>query len=123
MRDSCLATAQNGSCGIAETDQAAMESRNSIFPEIPALEMAYMAYQRSVRDGSESRPQGIPGGISGDKVFFMTLCYMMCTLPGAVGPHTADCNKAVRNSQAFARAFQCPPGSQMNPREKCAFFG
>ncbi|KAL1484948.1 hypothetical protein MTO96_032274 [Rhipicephalus appendiculatus] len=120
MRDNCLAAARNGSGGSVEANQTAPERRNSVFPEIPALELAYMAYQRAVTDGS---PQGIPGGISGDKVFFMTLCYMMCTLPGAVGPHTVDCNKAVRNSQAFARAFHCPLGSQMNPRQKCAFFG
>ncbi|KAH7955598.1 hypothetical protein HPB52_001694 [Rhipicephalus sanguineus] len=123
MRDSCLAAAQNGSGGSAETNKTVLERSNSVFPEIPALELAYMAYKRSVSDGSDNSPQGIPGGISGDKVFFMTLCYMMCTLPGAVGPHTVDCNKAVRNSEAFARAFRCPLGSQMNPRQKCAFFG
>ncbi|KAL3201013.1 hypothetical protein MRX96_012849 [Rhipicephalus microplus] len=45
------------------------------------------------------------------------------SVPACVGPYTADCNKAMRNFEAFARAFHCPVGSQMNPRQKCAFFG
>ncbi|XP_075739963.1 endothelin-converting enzyme 1-like [Rhipicephalus microplus] len=123
MRDTCRSAAQNGSNGSAQNTLTALGRRKSVFPEIPALELAYIAYQRAVSDGSDSSPQGIPGAFSGDKVFFMTLCYMMCTLPDAVGPYTADCNKAMRNFEAFARAFHCPVGSQMNPRQKCAFFG
>lgn len=94
----------------------------SVFPEIPALEVAYAAYRRSFADGGEEMPQGIPGGLSADQVFFMTMCYMTCTLPGAVGTQSVDCNKAVRNSEAFAQAFRCTPGSPMNPKKKCTFF-
>ncbi|KAL3201019.1 hypothetical protein MRX96_012855 [Rhipicephalus microplus] len=39
--------------------------------------------------------RGIPGELSSDQVFFMTVCYMKCTLPGAVGPQTVGCNRAV----------------------------
>ncbi|KAH6931995.1 hypothetical protein HPB50_002429 [Hyalomma asiaticum] len=94
----------------------------SVFPEIPALEVAYAAYRRSFADSGEEVPQGIPGGLSADQVFFMTMCYMTCTLPGAVGTQAVDCNKAVRNSEAFAQAFHCTPGSPMNPKKKCTFF-
>ncbi|KAK8779127.1 hypothetical protein V5799_019533 [Amblyomma americanum] len=103
-------------------DETGTESkrRSSIFPEVPALEVAHRAYHHAVR--GDDAPQGIAGNLSGEQVFFMTLCYMTCTLPGAVGPHTVDCNKVVRNSAAFAEAFSCPTGSPMNPEKKCSFF-
>ncbi|KAH7960243.1 hypothetical protein HPB49_018103 [Dermacentor silvarum] len=123
IRDGCLTSAEKQRGANAKTNQSASEIGISVFPEIPALEVAYMAYQRSLSERSDNTPQGIPKVLSGDQVFFMTLCYMMCTLPDAVGPHTVDCNKAVRNSEAFSRAFRCPLGSQMNPKQKCSFFG
>nr|XP_054923084.1 endothelin-converting enzyme 1-like [Dermacentor andersoni] len=121
-RDGCLAKSQRYVGGNAEHNQSGTGKIASVFPEIPAIEVAYAAYRHSLIDGGDEVPRGIPGGLSGDQVFFMTLCYMTCTLPGAVGPQTVDCNKAVRSSEAFARAFRCPLGSPMNPRRKCTFF-
>ncbi|KAL1484944.1 hypothetical protein MTO96_032270 [Rhipicephalus appendiculatus] len=105
--------------GITRTE---VKGCSASFPEIPALEVAYSAYRRSFSDGGDKVPQGIPGGLSSDQVFFMTMCYMTCSLPGAVGPHTVDCNKAVRSSEAFAKTFRCPSGSPMNPKKRCTFF-
>ncbi|XP_037564884.2 endothelin-converting enzyme 1 [Dermacentor silvarum] len=121
-RDGCLAAAQEAPVDDPPTYQTRTGSRTSVFPEIPALEVAYAAYRRSISESEDNSPQDIPRNLSGDQVFFMTLCYMTCSLPGAVGPHTIDCNKAVSNSEAFARAFQCPYGSKMNPKKKCTFF-
>ncbi|XP_065296923.1 phosphate-regulating neutral endopeptidase PHEX-like isoform X1 [Dermacentor albipictus] len=122
-RDSCLPGLDGQAGSGGDNTQSITGARASIFPEIPALEVAYAAYRRAVSDRGDEALQGIVGGFSGDQVFFMTLCYMTCTRPDAVGPHTVDCNKAVRSSEAFARAFHCPPESQMNPKMKCKFFG
>ncbi|XP_049528377.1 endothelin-converting enzyme 1-like [Dermacentor silvarum] len=92
----------------------------SIFPEVPALEIAYAAFQRAVRSDKDGVP-ALPG-LSPDKVFFMTLCYMACHTLNAKDAFGADCHKAVRNSPAFQAAFRCPSGSKMNPTSKCSFF-
>ncbi|XP_065296909.1 phosphate-regulating neutral endopeptidase PHEX-like isoform X2 [Dermacentor albipictus] len=122
-RDSCLAALDGHAASGGDNTHSITGASASIFPEIPALEVAYAAYRRAVSDRGDEALQGIVGGFSGDQVFFMTLCYMTCTRPDAVGPHTVDCNKAVRSSEAFARAFHCSPESQMNPKMKCKFFG
>ncbi|XP_049528803.1 endothelin-converting enzyme 1-like [Dermacentor silvarum] len=93
---------------------------NSIFPEVPALEIAYAAFQRAVRSDKDGVPALL--GLSPDKVFFMTLCYMACHTLDAKNAFGADCHKAVRNSPAFQAAFRCPSGSKMNPTRKCSFF-
>ncbi|XP_037564883.1 membrane metallo-endopeptidase-like 1 [Dermacentor silvarum] len=122
-RDGCLEALHGHSAIGGDNTQSITGTSASVFPEIPALEVAYAAYRRAVRDRGDEGLQGIAGGFSGDQVFFMTLCYMTCTRPDVMGPHTVDCNKAVRNSEAFARAFHCPSESQMNPKRKCNFFG
>ncbi|KAK8781306.1 hypothetical protein V5799_017346 [Amblyomma americanum] len=56
--------------------------------------------------------------------FFVLMCYLLCT------PNTSDesivseaiCNEAVKNSESFAVAFQCAPGTAMNPEKRCRFF-
>ncbi|KAH6929947.1 hypothetical protein HPB50_007216 [Hyalomma asiaticum] len=58
------------------------------------------------------------------QVFFVVMCYLFCT------PNTPEdtiiaetiCNEAVKNSREFAMAFQCSPGSLMNPEQRCHFF-
>ncbi|KAH7942321.1 hypothetical protein HPB49_022887 [Dermacentor silvarum] len=87
----------------------------SIFPEVPAMEVAYEAFKRSVeengtqlskRRGCFSSPPALP--------------------PAALTPadnlYGGDCNKAVMNFAPFAKAFGCPAGSKMNPATKCSFY-
>ncbi|KAH6933464.1 hypothetical protein HPB50_015247 [Hyalomma asiaticum] len=121
-KDGCLAAVVDDPVDGPHSHQARTDGWNSVFPEIPALEVAYAAYRESIGNGEDDRSQGISRNFSGDQVFFMTLCYMTCSLPGAVGPHMVDCNKAVSNSEAFARVFNCARGSKMNPKKKCTFF-
>ncbi|XP_075552125.1 endothelin-converting enzyme 1-like [Dermacentor variabilis] len=97
------------------------EGIESIFPEVPALEIAHAAFQRAVQNDKDGAPAALRG-LSPDKVFFMTLCYMACTTLDAKHAFGADCHKAVRNSPAFQAAFSCPSGSKMNPTRKCTFF-
>ncbi|KAH7938213.1 hypothetical protein HPB49_021747 [Dermacentor silvarum] len=95
------------------------EGSNSIFPEVPAVEIAYAALTDAVRED-----KGAPTlrGLPEEKVFFMTLCYMMCKARDAQRFDGADCHKVIRNSPSFHKVFKCPEGSKMNPTKKCSFF-
>ncbi|KAH9377769.1 hypothetical protein HPB48_012184 [Haemaphysalis longicornis] len=109
-RDGCLRRAEG-----------AVGGSSSLFPEIPALEVAYRAYREAAQNASADSEEGVPGAPSGDQVFFLTACYMACTASGSM--FHVDCNKAVRNFLPFAEAFGCPVDSAMNPRNKCSFLG
>ncbi|XP_070392638.1 neprilysin-like [Dermacentor albipictus] len=89
----------------------------SVFPEIPAMKITYAAYAKF----SETNPP-IDHALPEDKVFFLTLCCMTCSQRGSRNPSSADCNKAVRGSPAFAEAFSCSKRSAMNPEKACSFF-
>lgn len=65
-----------------------------------------------------------------DKLFFVSFAQAFCAKASdasmiqrlAVDPHSPEkwrVNGAVMNSGEFARAFSCPAGSPMNPRDKC----
>lgn len=91
----------------------------SVFPEVPALEVSYHAFQESVKNDLNSAEDHRLAGsesYSGDQIFFLTYCYYFC------GPSAERCNKAVKNFSPFAMAFGCAPGTPMNPRKKCTFF-
>ncbi|KAH7947864.1 hypothetical protein HPB52_016382 [Rhipicephalus sanguineus] len=98
----------------------AAEGKDSLFPEIPALEIAYTAFRDEVGDPQSA--MHISEQLNELKVFFMTICYMTCTRSGIYDSLSADCNKLARHSSAFAKAFRCPLGSNMNPKNKCTFF-
>ncbi|KAH7972756.1 hypothetical protein HPB52_016631 [Rhipicephalus sanguineus] len=91
-----------------------------IFPEIPALEIVQSALAESHDFGAEEHLALSPDLPEG-KVFFLTICYMACATPGHSDPVAADCNKLVQNSHYFAKVFNCPNGSRMNPQRKCSF--
>ncbi|XP_037555796.1 membrane metallo-endopeptidase-like 1 [Dermacentor silvarum] len=96
------------------------EANASVFPEIPAVEVAYAALQRALQqDGRRFR---IAKNLTEERVFFVTLCFMTCPRRYTPSPYRVDCNKALQNFPEFSRAFQCPEGSKMNPANKCRFF-
>ncbi|KAK8779954.1 hypothetical protein V5799_018705 [Amblyomma americanum] len=96
-------------------------NNESVFPEVPAVEVAYAALKDS-HLGGEDEPLSLGEHLPEDRVFFMTLCYLTCARPGYESLIAADCNKIVRNSETFARVYSCPKGSKMNPETKCSFF-
>ncbi|XP_050037901.2 endothelin-converting enzyme 2-like [Dermacentor andersoni] len=98
------------------------DENEAVLPDVPALEITYAALGESHLRGEESVPLALDAHLPEDKVFFMTLCYLSCAKPGDWNPIPADCNKVVRNSPAFAKAYKCREGSKMNPVKKCAFF-
>ncbi|KAH7941617.1 hypothetical protein HPB49_015529 [Dermacentor silvarum] len=93
----------------------------SLFPEIPALEIVNSAFEERTLVG-ESEHLALSPELPEGKVFFLTICYMTCAAPGHSNPMAADCNKLAQNSQYFARVYDCPKGSRMNPEKKCSFF-
>ncbi|KAL1430997.1 hypothetical protein MTO96_014410 [Rhipicephalus appendiculatus] len=103
------ASADKASCLRPEFD--------TVFPEIPALEVAHAAFLASSTDGT-----AVSGQWSAERVFFVTACFTMCNLPKTLRRFRAECNKALRNFAPFAAAFKCPPNSRMNPQKKCSYF-
>ncbi|XP_049527505.1 endothelin-converting enzyme 1 [Dermacentor silvarum] len=90
----------------------------SIFPEVPAMEVAYEAFKRHVEENDAQLSEDL----TEQKVFFITACLSSCAMTPADNLYGGDCNKAVMNFAPFAKAFACPVGSKMNPATKCSFF-
>ncbi|KAL3223978.1 hypothetical protein MRX96_027047 [Rhipicephalus microplus] len=95
-----------------------LPGNESIFPEVPAMEVAYAAFKLNfhVNDTQLSEE------LTEEKVFFITACLSSCSTTPADNLYGGDCNKAVMNFAPFAKAFGCPVGSKMNPATKCSFY-
>ncbi|KAJ0405483.1 hypothetical protein ATCC90586_000146 [Pythium insidiosum] len=89
------------------------------------VSMALKAY----RDYMATQPQG-RAEKEDEQVFFLSFAQLWCNKirDGAArqrlstsmhSPGFARVNGVAMNSPAFAAAFQCPPGSKMNPETKC----
>ncbi|KAH6925913.1 hypothetical protein HPB50_011880 [Hyalomma asiaticum] len=115
-----------GPSWLSESSHKAFDQRTfgclpsyvSVFPEIPAIEVAYAAFKRQLRDNDTQLSEEL----TEEKVFFITACMITCATTAADNIYGGDCNKAVMNFAPFAEAFQCAPGSKMNPEKKCTFF-
>ncbi|KAH6926587.1 hypothetical protein HPB50_019828 [Hyalomma asiaticum] len=90
----------------------------SIFPEIPAMEIAYAAFKRHMEENNTRLSQEL----TEEKVFFITACLTACSTTPADNLFGGDCNKAVMNFAPFAEAFNCRVGTKMNPASKCTFY-
>ncbi|KAH9360616.1 hypothetical protein HPB48_007563 [Haemaphysalis longicornis] len=88
------------------------------FPEVPAIEIAYRAFESSL--DQERVPES--DVVKQKQVFFIASCLVMCSLPGSFNRHRLDCNKAVANFPPFRDAFNCPSGVWLNYTNKCGFF-
>lgn len=56
-------------------------------------------------------------------MFFLTMCYLMCSRPGDDGPPLGDCNKAVSSFPAFSAAFGCAEDAPMSASSRrCLYF-
>ncbi|KAL3216890.1 hypothetical protein MRX96_032765 [Rhipicephalus microplus] len=90
----------------------------SIFPEVPAMEVAYEAFKLHFGEDETQLSEEL----TEEKVFFITACLSTCATTPADNLYGGDCNKAVMNFAPFAKAFSCPEGSKMNPVTKCSFY-
>ncbi|KAH9375104.1 hypothetical protein HPB48_010358 [Haemaphysalis longicornis] len=84
--------------------------------DLAALEVAYEAYRKAVREG-EPR---LLTNFTETQVFFITMCLAMCSRVGAQS--TGHCRKAVAAFRPFYDAFRCPVGLKPYQPASCAFF-
>ncbi|CAN7983506.1 unnamed protein product, partial [Ixodes hexagonus] len=92
--------------------------QDSIFPDIPGLEVVFRAFRDANRSPADASPN-FPS-MEQKKIFFLAFCHVMCVLDSkAFGD---GCNLVLKHFRPFAETFQCPLGSPMNPMKKCRFF-
>ncbi|KAL3186494.1 hypothetical protein MRX96_027532 [Rhipicephalus microplus] len=99
----------------------APQRTSSLYPLLPALEIAYDAYKR-FRNAEQDLPLRGLEDYSAEQVFFLTACHATCWENSSKHRVSPECSDAVRNFAPFAEAFKCPAGSPMNPRERCRLF-
>ena len=97
-----------------------------------AFKAAFRAYEQIVREqGEERKLPGIPYTpkqlfwVSGAAIFCQTSrpeFLKIKVLQDIHSPSSFRVNGALRNSEEFSRAWNCPVDSPMNPREKCNFW-
>lgn len=90
---------------------------------------AYRAYHAYVKaNGPEPTLPGVP--LTNDQLFFVAFARVWCgketarsgislVLTNPHSPHKYRVLGTLRNSKDFAKAFNCPAGSPMNPTNKC----
>ncbi|XP_065286535.1 neprilysin-1-like [Dermacentor albipictus] len=93
---------------------------SSLFPLAPGLTVSFMAHRAAVAKKVRYLQHRLRGfeDYTDDQLFFLTYCLMTC----ATNSSGEECNVPVRQTQAFADAYQCPSESPMNPSKKCTFF-
>lgn len=96
------------------------------------LKVAYAAYKKWVKDHSEEEP--LPGlNYTPNQLFWLAAAQNFCEKNSESGlfyliqtdSHTRERYRiigAIANSEDFARDYQCPVGSAMNPPEKCTLW-
>ncbi|XP_065282366.1 neprilysin-like [Dermacentor albipictus] len=89
----------------------------SLLSDLGALEIAH---NRFLATTAVDRGKVVSRNYTDEQVFFLTVCRILCELPAAQFRSTT-CNALLRNSPEFAEAFNCHPGSPMNPKEKCQY--
>ncbi|KAH6931005.1 hypothetical protein HPB50_021316 [Hyalomma asiaticum] len=76
----------------------------------------------------------VPGdsalNLTSEQLYFVSRCVIWCTSVGTVwrdhddgshAPYRARCNVPAMNMPSFGEAFNCAPGTKMNPVDKCVF--
>ncbi|XP_075536751.1 endothelin-converting enzyme 1-like [Dermacentor variabilis] len=102
------------------TECSGSPANRSLFPEVPALELAHAAYEAS--RGDTPQVGRITKVFTEDQIFFITACFSLCNLAPTLDSLRGECNKAVANFPEFSRAFNCGVRDPMNPQTRCSFF-
>ncbi|XP_064457314.1 endothelin-converting enzyme 2-like [Ornithodoros turicata] len=109
------------SSSIIATPRRQRVLRDDYEPDALAVKSLYEAY-RMASDDSSLRIEGLERYTS-DQLFFISSCYFYCLgraerrISRPARPHR--CNVPLANSAQFATAFNCAPGTPMNPTTKC----
>ncbi|XP_070388608.1 neprilysin-like [Dermacentor albipictus] len=92
-----------------------------LFPDLPAVDVAYSAYLQ-YRDQSSDLPlQGFKI-YSAEQLFFINYCHAGCYIDNKGGHVNPLCTAVLGKFAPFATAFSCPPGSAMNSGDRCSYF-
>lgn len=85
-----------------------------------AIEVSLDAYLYGQSAEGDARLEGFKD-YGGAALFFIASCYVRCQGSDSAPPFSGEeCDEPFRNVQGFAEAFNCEPGTPMNPTEKCA---
>lgn len=87
------------------------------------LKSAYSAYKDYLLE--HKKDTSLPEiHLSNEQLFFLRFAQTMCEIRNKknLGQDTVSLNEILYNSEEFSRAYHCPPGSVMNPNDKCAIW-
>ncbi|XP_064465250.1 neprilysin-1-like [Ornithodoros turicata] len=91
--------------------------------------LGIQSVERAWRKAAESTSVtlGYVRGFTRDQLFYVSYAIKWCGIPSLnvfkTHPDLDErCNVQLMNSDHFSRVFNCPPGSPMNPSEKCRFW-
>ncbi|XP_070388384.1 uncharacterized protein [Dermacentor albipictus] len=94
--------------------------KGALYPELPALHVAYEAYTRFRNSSTDTPLRGLEG-YSPEQVFFLTFCHATCEVDSSGLLTSQYCSNAVKNFAPFAVAFSCTSESEMNIDERCEY--
>ncbi|KAI6195799.1 hypothetical protein M3Y94_01030500 [Aphelenchoides besseyi] len=111
---------------VEELPGTKLSDSEETMEEYLGIQFAYEAYKKNVGN-SDSPLLGYP--LTGEQNFFISYAMRNCanrnvnnlrylTKQGDI-PEKYQVNVLLANTEAFAKAFSCPVGSAMNPKDKC----
>uniref|UniRef100_A0A914UNG5 Endothelin-converting enzyme 1 n=1 Tax=Plectus sambesii TaxID=2011161 RepID=A0A914UNG5_9BILA len=131
-RTACLINQFNNYCypDLGCVNGAATVTENSA--DLAGLKAAYFAYQNEQTGVEADRLPNMPS-VTDDQVFFLSFASFWCgsetnaSLSDQLltNPHTPDRFRVIgtlRNMPQFAKAFNCPANSYMNPSDRCSIW-
>lgn len=96
------------------------------------IKQSYRAYRNWIRETRNGKEEDVLPGLdfTNDQLFFLSYAQVWCSnmrkesamnriRSAAHSPGRFRVTGPLQNSEDFARAFNCPKGSYMNPEEKC----
>lgn len=110
-----------------------MDTQGENLADNGGVRMAFKAYRNFVKKYGVQYDPKLPGALvrfSPDQLFFLSFASIWCENErkesmrnsikyGSHSPSRFRVIGTVVNSRDFAKAFKCPLGSRMNPRNKC----
>lgn len=92
-----------------------------LFPDLPAVDVAYSAYVQFRNQSSDLPLQGLKR-YSAEQLFFINYCHAGCYIDHKGAHVNPLCTAVLSKFAPFAMAFSCPPGSAMNSADRCRYF-
>ena len=97
------------------------------FADLSGLEIAYRALENKLGKEAMTKPIFESHNFTNEQAFFISYAQHWCRKKEKFRKYTGHVHSRedlrtlnpLRNSDAFAKAFNCPVGSPMNPVEKC----